>query len=62
MKAYVITTGIIFALIVVAHILRAIAEGPALAKDPHFILLTLLAVALCIWAVRLFQRLQRSGN
>jgi hypothetical protein len=62
MKAYVATTGIIFALIVVAHILRAIEEGPHIAKSPPFILLTLLAVALCIWAVWLFQRLQRSGS
>jgi len=43
MKAYLITTGIIFALIVVAHVLRAIDEGPGTAKDPFFILLTLLA-------------------
>ena len=36
MKAYLVTTGIIFALIGVAHIVRAFAEGPRLAKDPLY--------------------------
>ena len=55
MKAYLVTTGIIFALIGVAHILRVFAEGPRLAKDPLFILLTLLTFALSIWAWRLLR-------
>ena len=50
MKAYLITTGIVFALITLAHILRVFAEGPRLAKDPVFILLTLLAAGLSAWA------------
>ena len=33
MKAYVMTTGAIFGLLVVAHIWRVIAERPGLAKD-----------------------------
>jgi hypothetical protein len=56
MKAYLITTGIIFALIVAAHILRAIAEGPQVVKDPFFILLTLLAAGLSVWACRLLKK------
>jgi hypothetical protein len=56
MKAYVITTGVIFALITAAHILRVFAEGPRLAKDPVFILLTLLAASLAIWAWRLLSK------
>jgi hypothetical protein len=55
MKAYLVTTGIIFALIGVAHILRVFAEGPRLAKDPFFILLTLLTFALSVWAWRLLR-------
>ncbi len=55
MKAYLITTGIIFALITLAHILRVFAEGPRLAKDPLFILLTLLAACLSVWAWRLLR-------
>ena len=34
MRAYVITTGIVFALLVVAHILRLIEEGSQLMKQP----------------------------
>ena len=60
MKAYLITTGLIFGLITGAHILRAIAEGPQLAKDPFFILLTVLAASLCVWAWRLLRVLSRS--
>ncbi|MBI1766087.1 MAG: hypothetical protein HYR56_32180 [Acidobacteria bacterium] len=60
MKAYLITTGAVFGLIVVAHIWRVIEEGPALAKDPFYIVLTLAAVALCLWACRLLKRLPRS--
>ena len=55
MKAYLVTTCIIFALIVLAHILRVFAEGARLAKDPFFILLTLLAGALSVWAWRLLR-------
>jgi hypothetical protein len=60
MKAYLITTGILFGLITGAHIWRAITEGPQMAKDPFFILLTVLAASLSIWAWRLLRTLSRS--
>lgn len=50
MKAYVVTTGVVFGLIVVAHVWRVLVEGPALARDPVYILLTLAALALCLWS------------
>lgn len=56
MKAYVTTTGILFGLITLAHVWRAFSESPHLALDPFFLLLTLLAAALCLWAVRLLWR------
>jgi hypothetical protein len=52
MRAYVITTGVVFGLIILAHIARVIAEGPGLLKNPFYILSSLLAVALCLWAWR----------
>jgi hypothetical protein len=55
MKAYLVTTGVVFALITLAHILRLFAEGPRLAKDPFFILLTVLAAGLSVWAWRLLR-------
>jgi hypothetical protein len=56
MRAYIITTGVIFALIVVAHAWRIIAESSALATDPGFLLLTVAAAALSLWAARLVRR------
>jgi len=55
MKAYLITTGIVFALVTLAHILRVFAEGPRPAKNPFFILLTLLVAGLSVWAWRLLR-------
>jgi hypothetical protein len=52
MKAYIMTTGSVFGLLVVAHIWRIIEEGPALAKDPLYIVITIAAAALCLWAWR----------
>ncbi|MDQ3256911.1 MAG: hypothetical protein M3R15_23965 [Acidobacteriota bacterium] len=60
MKAYVVTTGAVFGLLVVAHIWRVIEEGPALAKDPSYIVITIAAAALCLWAWRLFRLMSRS--
>ena len=60
MKAYLITTAIIFGLITVAHVWRAVVEGSHLATDPVFILLTALSTALCVWACRLLRLSSRS--
>jgi len=60
MKAYLITTGTVFGLITLAHIGRAFAEGPQLATDLLFVLLTVAAAALCFWAWRLLRRSSRS--
>ena len=56
MKAYVITTGVVFGLLTLAHILRIIMEGPGLAKDPFYILITVATAVMCIWAWRLVSR------
>lgn len=59
MKLYLMTTGILFALLALAHVLRTIAEWQRLAADPGFIVegpgIGLLAAALCFWAWRLFR-------
>jgi uncharacterized membrane protein len=59
MKAYVITTGVIFGLITVAHILRIVSE-PHVATETVFILLTVLSAALSIWAWLVLWSLNRS--
>jgi hypothetical protein len=50
MKAYVLTTGTLFGVLTVAHIVRMIKEDPRLATDPWYILITVIAAALCFWA------------
>jgi hypothetical protein len=60
MKAYVMTTGSVFGLIVLAHAWRAIEEGAHLATEPMFILSTAAAVGLCVWAWRLVRLMPRS--
>lgn len=59
MKAYLVTTGVIFGLITIAHIARAFFEGARVATDPFYILLTLLAAAMCAWAFVLLKRSSR---
>ena len=53
MKAYLITTGVVFGLITLAHIVRMAMEGAHLLKEPLFVVLTLLTAGLSIWAWRL---------
>lgn len=60
MKAYIVTTGVVFGLIVLLHIWRAVAEGPQLAREPFFILVTAIAAGLCVWAWRLVWRWPRA--
>ena len=60
MKAYVMTTGALFGLLTVAHVWRVIEEGPHLATQPWWVLITVAAAALCLWAVRLLWRSPRS--
>ena len=55
MKAYLLTTGVLFGLITIAHILRIIAEWPRFATDPWYLMLTLATAALCVWAWRLLR-------
>jgi hypothetical protein len=62
MKAYIITTGIVFGLIVLAHIARVTAEGLGLLKDPFFILSSLAAVALSLWAWRVLRSIRGQSH
>lgn len=55
MTAYVKTSGAIFGLLVLAHVLRAFAEGPHVVRDPFFVLSTLIAAGLCLWAVQILR-------
>jgi hypothetical protein len=60
MKAYVTTSGSIFGLVTLAHVLRMFAEGSHVLHDPWFVVLTLVSAGLCGWAVRLLGLTARS--
>jgi hypothetical protein len=53
MRAYVTTTGVIFGVLALAHIWRVFEEGAHLATDPWYIIITVVAAGLCLWAWRL---------
>ena len=59
MKAYLITTGLIFGLIAVLHLLRDITERARLATDTgHYLFeaaLGLVAAVFAVWAWRLLR-------
>ena len=59
MKAYVMTTGAVFGLLTLAHVWRVLEEGLHLVRDPFFLLITLAAAALCLWACRLLSSATR---
>jgi len=62
MRAYLITTGVMFALIAVAHVWRIAVESRALATEPSFVALTIVAVAMSGWAFRLLLATPRATD
>lgn len=67
MKTYLGTTGALFGLVAVAHLLRTIAEWSRFGADPWgFVLeapgLGLVAAVFSVWAWRLFARERRRST
>jgi hypothetical protein len=66
MKAYLTTTGALFALVTVLHLARSVEIWHHVDSDPWFVLgyalLTVGAAALSVWAWRLWRRLPRSSS
>lgn len=60
MKAYVMTTGALFGLLTLAHLWRIFEEGPHLVTNPWYVLITIAAAVLCLWAWRLLRISARS--
>jgi hypothetical protein len=56
MRAYVLTTGIVFALLALVHVWRFYEERSSLARDPHFLIITVIAAGFAVWAFRLYGR------
>ena len=53
MKAYLTVTAVLFGLLAILHLWRAVAESSHLASDPWFLIITVIAALLCFWSVRL---------
>ena len=53
MKAYLITTGILFAVITIAHVWEVVDRRQLFASD---LLVLAVSVGLCVWAWRLVRR------
>lgn len=56
MRRYVMITGVVFALLALVHIARVALEGWRVATEPLFVVITVLAAALSLWAWRLLRR------
>jgi hypothetical protein len=56
MKTYLLVTAILFGLLAVVHLLRAIQESHQLAHDPWFVVITVVAAAMSFWAFRLWRK------
>jgi hypothetical protein len=59
MKTYIATTGVLFLLLTVIHVLRAFQET-GIARDPWYVLITLVAFALSLWALMLLRKSRRA--
>ena len=60
MRTYIVTTGVLFGVITIAHILRMISEKPHLAEEFWYLSLTAVSAALCLWAFLLLKKSKRS--
>ena len=59
MKIYIVTTGLIFGIVTVAHIARMITEDGRFATNPFYLAITALSAGLFVWAISLLRRRPR---
>jgi hypothetical protein len=50
MRAYLLTSGLVFLAVALAHAARLIAEGMGPLQEPVFAVSSLLALAMAVWA------------
>jgi NO-binding membrane sensor protein with MHYT domain len=61
MKVYLGFTAALFALLAVLDLWRMIAESSSLARDPWFLVITVVSAGLSGWALRLLATMSKSG-
>ena len=52
MRLYVVTTGVLFGIVTLAHVWRMIEEGRSVAANPWYLVITILTAVLAVWAWR----------
>ena len=60
MRAYVVTTGLMFGLLVFAHVARLAVQGPRALHSPVFVVASLLSIGMLVWSFLVYRRLGRS--
>ncbi len=61
MKAYVLMSGVLYLLLVLAHVARVVAEGTSVVRNPTFAATTVAAVLMTGWSWRLFQQVRHGS-
>ena len=59
LRCYVIATGIVFALMFVAHVARVFAEGNGILREPLIIATSVISLGFAVWAILLLVRRPR---
>ena len=62
MRTYVMVSGAMFVLLVLAHVARLLFEGVMVAFQPVFAASTVLGVGMSVWAWYLLRRKKTSAN
>ena len=62
MRGYIITSGVLFAALVIVHIARLAAEGTTLLGNPVFLVTTLASAAMAVWACLALKSSKPSSN
>jgi hypothetical protein len=55
-RCYIAATGIVFALLFIAHVARVFAEGTEILRQPTIIVTSIASLGLAIWAIILLTR------
>jgi hypothetical protein len=56
MRAYIMTTGALFGLLALVHLWRMLGPERALASEPWYLGITLVAGAMSLWAWRVLKQ------
>jgi hypothetical protein len=61
MRAYVIASGLLFVVLLCAHVARVVLEGTDTLRDPIFLGSSLLALGMALWCAVVLRRPPRQG-